>query len=182
MDQIVIHNLLEKISAQYQLNPGGVHGLSHWGRVLENGLRLAEEEGGDQTVITLFAIFHDACRQNQSVDPGHGSRGAELAYKLLKDHPDLRPDQLDMLITACQQHTDGKTDGDLTVQICFDADRLDLLRSGIRPRPRYLCTNTARKKSTIRWANRRATTDFTPDYVKHEWLPIFSTYKPKTTN
>jgi len=167
--------LLNNISEQYILHPNGAHGLSHWGRVLENGLRLAEVEGGDQNVITLFAIFHDACRHNQSIDPGHGARAAKLADKVLNGHPDITPHQLDLLMTACDGHTDGKTEGDITIQICWDADRLDLFRVGIRPKARYLCTETAKEHFLISWANKRAASDHTPDFVTDSWIELFQT-------
>jgi len=92
--------LLSQIAVQYQLPPDGAHGLSHWGRVLENGLKLAEIEGGDTIVITLFAIFHDACRHNQSLDPGHGNRGATLAETILEDNPQVTADQLDLRLVS----------------------------------------------------------------------------------
>lgn len=168
-----ITSFLLSIAKQYQLHPDGVHGLSHWGRVLENGLKLADLEGGDQVIVTLFAIFHDACRQNQSIDPGHGARAAVLAEHLLKDHPDVSSNQLSLLKTACNQHTDGYTEGDITVQICWDADRLDLFRVGINPNARYLCTASAKEQSLITWANSRAATDHTPDFVTDKWITIF---------
>jgi uncharacterized protein len=170
---IDISPLLTQIAAQYLLDPNGTHGISHWGRVLENGLRLAETEGGDMTVITLFAIFHDACRHNQSLDPGHGKRGAILADRLLKDHSSVSSRQLDLLKIACHQHTDGKTEEDITIQICWDSDRLDLLRAGIQPSPNKLCTKSAKDKSFIDWANRRALLNYSPNFVESEWKPIF---------
>jgi uncharacterized protein len=166
--------LLTEIAAQYTLDPRGDHGLAHWGRVLENGLRLAKAEGGDLKVIRLFAIFHDACRHNQTYDPGHGDRGAALAEDLLGDLSLVTKEQLDLLVLACQEHTDGKTTADLTVQICWDADRLDLARVSILPSPKYLCTDTAKSDQIINWANQRATSNYEPPFVPTEWEPIFS--------
>ena len=168
--------LLSKISLQYKLNPDGAHGLSHWARVLENGLRLAEIEGGDLTVISLFAIFHDACRHNQAWDPGHGQRGAVLAGELLPGYPGVSPEQLQILQIACRDHTDGETEAELTVQICWDSDRLDRARVQIKPSPGRLCTNAAKDKEILAWANRRAKTKFSPEYVSSEWLPIFKSH------
>ncbi len=74
MSAIVIEILRE-----YSLPISGVHGIAHWARVLENGLRLAEITGADTDVVTLFAIFHDSRRINEGHDNGHGFRGAELA-------------------------------------------------------------------------------------------------------
>jgi uncharacterized protein len=170
---IALEPFLVDIAAQYTLDPQGMHGLAHWGRVLENGLRLAESEGGDLTVIRLFAIFHDACRHNQTRDPGHGARGAALAEELLGELSLVTKEQLDLLILACREHTDGKTAADLTVQICWDSDRLDLARASITPIPKYLCTATAKSEEVIRWANRRSVSNDAPPYVQKDWEPIF---------
>ena len=170
---ITLEPLLNEIAAQYTLDPQGAHGLNHWARVLENGLKLAEIEGGDLTVIRLFAIFHDACRHNQSLDPGHGDRGAALAEKLLGDLTLVTNEQLDLLTLACREHTDGKTSADVTVQICWDSDRLDLGRVLILPHPKYLCTKAAKTESLIKWANLRAERDHSPAFVIAQWKPIF---------
>jgi len=173
LKMIALEPLLVRIAAQYSLDPRDTHGLNHWGRVLENGLRLSADEGGDPAVIRLFAIFHDACRHNQSRDPGHGARGAVLAEQLLGDLSLVTKTQLDLLIQACREHTDGKTTADLTVQICWDADRLDLARAFIFPKPERLCTETARGENLIRWANKRALEDYTPSFVKKDWESLF---------
>ena len=168
-----ILSLLEGIAAQYQLDPHGRHGLSHWGRVLENGFKIAQEEGGDRTVITLFAIFHDACRLNEKVDPGHGQRAAVLARQMLLNHPEISRKQLALLVDACRDHTDGKTEAPVTIQACWDADRLDLARVGILPKPAFLCTATARDSEVRAWANQRAKINFTPPFVAEKWAGAF---------
>jgi uncharacterized protein len=165
--------LLQAIATQYILDPQGTHGLNHWARVLENGVRLAETEGGDITVIRLFAIFHDACRQTQTRDPGHGSRGAALAEMVLGDLSLVTKNQLDLLTLACREHTDGKTAADLTVQICWDSDRLDLARATIMPDPNFLCTKTAKSAELIHWGNQRAISNYSPPFVATDWEPIF---------
>ncbi len=170
---IDIKPLLIQIASQYILDPNGAHGLSHWGRVLENGLSLADIEGGDITVIHLFAIFHDACRHNQTVDPGHGARGAALVEELLGDLRLVNRKQLDLLTQACREHTDGKTQADLTVQICWDSDRLDLARVHIEPDPRCLCTDAAKTDRLREWANQRAIAKYIPPYVNIQWKPLF---------
>ena len=37
----------------------GDHGVSHWARVLENGLRLAEETGANVEVVSRAGMRHD---------------------------------------------------------------------------------------------------------------------------
>ena len=42
--------LVRAIRNQYTLNWEGIHGVSHWARVWENGQRLAEATGADRRV------------------------------------------------------------------------------------------------------------------------------------
>jgi uncharacterized protein len=49
-----------------------------------------------------------------------------------------------MLAYAVRHHSDGLIEADVTVQTCWDADRLDLGRVGIIPRADRLCTEQAR--------------------------------------
>ena len=53
-------------------------------------------------------------------------------------------------------HGHGQRAADLTVQVCWDADRLDLGRIGMFPAPRFLCTEAARRQEIIDWAYRRS--------------------------
>jgi uncharacterized protein len=139
----------------YVLPEMGIHGLPHWGRVHETGLRLAAQTGADPSVVSLFAVLHDARRECEGVDPQHGVRGAALAAKLRSGLP-LSQDQFSLLEYACAHHTEGMVEGDPTVQTCWDADRLDLWRVGIIPRDEWLCTQAARDHETREWARRRS--------------------------
>ncbi len=49
----LIHRILEN----YTLRWDGTHGVGHWARVLENGIRLAKDTGANIEVVQLFAIF-----------------------------------------------------------------------------------------------------------------------------
>jgi HD superfamily phosphodiesterase len=40
-----------------------IHGPSHWQRVENFGLDIAKSSGADLTVVRLFALLHDSCRQ-----------------------------------------------------------------------------------------------------------------------
>jgi uncharacterized protein len=171
--ELDLQPLLQKIAAQYRLDPMATHGVAHWGRVLENGLTLAEQTGADRRVVYLFAIFHDACRRNESIDPRHGKRGADFAKQLLSETHVVTPNQLDLLVEACTRHTDGRTRANITVQTCWDADRLDLARAGIYPSARRLCTKPAKDAAMIEWASERALGGVVPDFVETEWMPIF---------
>lgn len=146
--------LLGLVRRRYLLPWDGVHGFAHWQRVRENGLRIAEATGARRNVVELFALFHDSQRRNESYDPGHGTRGASFAKSLVGVMVDITPEDLDLLITACRGHSDGLMTGDITVLTCWDADRLDLGRVGIRPSRRRLCTDAAR--DLLDWAFARS--------------------------
>ena len=57
----------------------------------------------------------------------------------------------------------------MTIQTCWDADRLDLGRVGMMPDPRFLSTEIAKRRDTICWADGRAALGFIPEIVKREW-------------
>lgn len=152
-------SLLKIIRAQYRLPWDGIHGYAHWARVLENGLYLSERTGARVDVVKLFAVFHDACRVSEGHDPKHGLRGAQLAERLRGMAFELDDAGFNLLYRACEQHTDGLTVGDATVQTCWDSDRLDLGRVGIVPRESCLCTDVGKDAKTIQWAYDRSHSD-----------------------
>jgi uncharacterized protein len=157
--------LVRAVAPGHHRGGAGSHGLTHWARVLENGLRLAPATGANVTVVALFAIFHDARRQKDGRDPAHGERGAQCATELRAAWLDLSDDGMDLLRLACARHTDGWTEADVTVQTCWDADRLDLPRAGVRVRPERLCTAAARERATIDWAAARSLARYEPEFV-----------------
>lgn len=151
-----IEELLEMVQKQFQINWYGIHGISHWQRVRENGFRLAELTQANLAVVELFAYLHDSGRFNEGYDPQHGKRAAEFVNSL-RDTIIKLPDQdFEHLVYACRYHADGMTEAGITVQTCWDADRLDLGRVGIRPEAKYLCTDAAKDPEMIQWALRRS--------------------------
>jgi uncharacterized protein len=82
----------------------------------------------------------------------HGSRGAALARDLRGEAFDLEDAEMKLLRFACEEHTNGGLDPDPTVGVCWDADRLNLWRVGIKPDPRLLSTQAARRGEHIVWA------------------------------
>jgi uncharacterized protein len=89
--------IMAQILRSYTLPVWGYHGVVHWARVMENGLRVAESNGGDREVVALFALFHDSRRINESRDVGHGLRGGELAQSLQGTLIHLDDARLDLL-------------------------------------------------------------------------------------
>lgn len=162
------------IIEKYAQNPAGRHGVAHWARVLENGRLIAENTDANPRIVELFALFHDSKRITESRDPGHGARGAEFAATLRGRFFQLSDSDFELLHYACTHHTEGMTAADITVQACWDADRLDLGRAMIKPVPEKLCTEIAKKTETIEWAHLRSCENFKPALIFEEWgLKIF---------
>jgi len=161
--------ILRAVLEDYALPWDGDHGVAHWARVYENGLRLSEETGAIVEVVQLFAVLHDSRRINEHTDPEHGPRAAEFAQTILGRLIHLPEPEFRLLHRACAGHTHERTHPDVTIQTCWDADRLDLGRVGITPSPNRLCTAAARRRSTIEWADGRATLGHVPPFVGEEW-------------
>jgi uncharacterized protein len=161
--------LLKRILKGYLLPPWGFHGVGHWARVADIGLKLAQANGADVDIVMLFALFHDSRRVNDGPDEDHGLRGAELAQKLRGRYFELPNEKFDLLYRACELHTVGRGDPDLTVRTCWDSDRLDLGRVGIMPEPKYLGTPEARDPKMIRWAYARSVREALPDWMNELW-------------
>jgi uncharacterized protein len=144
--------LLELVSGTFALPLEGIHGEAHWHRVRDNGLRLAEQTGADSGIVELFAYLHDSRRLSNGWDRDHGRRAAELVRSLNGTLLALSEEGLESLAYACTYHSDGLIEACVTVQTCWDADRLDLGRIGVRPDPCHLCTPAAREPALIEWA------------------------------
>ena len=161
----IVHAILD----EYVLARNGAHGVAHWARVMVNGLRLAETTGANLEVVQLFALLHDSKRDQEIRDPKHGNRAADFATDLCGRVFELPDHELQLLCRACVGHTHKQTHSDITVQTCWDADRLDLGRVGMTPIPSRLCTEAARDPDTIKWADSRARFSIVPQFVKDEW-------------
>jgi uncharacterized protein len=148
--------LLRFLRQRFVIDWHGAHGGAHWARVKKNGMLLAQTTGATIAVIELFAFFHDSCRINEYEDEDHGTRGAELAMNLRGNLFEATDAEMALLVEACTGHSDGHIEADVTVQTCWDADRLDLGRVGIRPNPKKLCTAAAKVPSTLQDAYERS--------------------------
>ena len=157
--------LVRAVLAGYVLDPKGLHCIVHWGRVYENGCRLAEATGVGLDVVTLFAVFHDSRRINEGHDPEHGIRGAELATQFRGKLFDLSDEDFERLHFACSWHTDQTHHDDPVIQCCWDADRLDLGRCWMFPDRQFLNTSAAKDKQTRLWAYGRGMMGFVPECV-----------------
>ena len=152
-----MRDLIGHLRRDFALDWRGIHGAPHWARVRRNGLVLADRTRASRRVVSLFAFLHDACREHDGRDAGHGRRASALVERLREEGlVRLGDEEARLLAFACRHHSDGLVEADPTVQTCWDADRLDLGRVGRRPDPARLCTPAARDRSLIAWAYRRS--------------------------
>jgi uncharacterized protein len=161
--------IVRVILDDYTLPRHGIHGITHWARVLETGVRLAGPNGANVDVVRLFAVFHDCQRVTQQTDPSHGVRGATFAAEMRGKLFDLNDDDFDLLYVACVGHMDHPTDDDPTVQTCWDADRLDLGRVGGKIDPSWLGAATVAQPAIMEWAHRQASDKIIPDLIRRDW-------------
>lgn len=147
--ETVTQEFFEYLVETHSLGHDGFHGKDHWLRVLQNAREIAVGCRANLRVLELFAVLHDSRRENEYHDPEHGHRAASYAVELRGKWFDLGDDEMDLLMEACRFHSDGLTEANPTIQACWDADRLDLGRVGIRPNAKYLCTEYAKRIDVI---------------------------------
>lgn len=154
---MISQQLIKVLKEHFVLDWQGVHGAPHWARVRENGLRLAGQNGANPRVVELFSFIHDSCRINEWQDEDHGFRAGIFAQSLAKTSViSLSDDELELLVHACNGHSMGLVHVDISIATCWDADRLDLGRVGIKPDPIKLCTAAAKSPEVIDWAYKRS--------------------------
>ena len=131
------------------MDPYGLHGVAHWWRVRHNGLLVAEQTRISVSVVKLFALIHDAFREDDEEDPEHGPRASKWLRELRGERPTicevvsqssrdaimaLSSQEFEALATACEFHSDPKFRPNCPcVATCLAADRLDLRRVGYIP-------------------------------------------------
>jgi uncharacterized protein len=143
------HSLLMRALSLVQehgtVNRRSIHGPSHWHNVEANAVHLAGLEGVQTLVPRMFAIFHDFLRENDNEDPGHGPRAAEFLRIRRDRFPEMAYLDFEALAQACERHTVGDLAEDPMIGICWDADRLDLIRVGITPDPKFMSTPSGKR-------------------------------------
>lgn len=155
--ETVTQEFFEYLVETHSLGHDGFHGKDHWLRVLQNAREIAVATGANLRVLELFAVLHDSRRENENHDPEHGRRAAARAEALRGTWFELNDEEMALLLEACRYHSDGLIEAHPTVQACWDADRLDLGRVGIRPDPRFLCTSYARTPEVLYTSYLRST-------------------------
>jgi len=157
---VLTQPFLDFIAQKYALSHNGFHGIDHWLRVLINGRHLTKQTGADLKVVEYFALIHDVMRHDEDRDINHGNRSADLVLALDGDWLHLSSDQLGQLEEACRYHSMGILTRDVTIQTCWDAARLDLVRVGTKPNPTYLGTAAARNQEFMADAFNRSKMKF----------------------
>lgn len=123
-----------------------LHGVPHWVRVWNNARQLAPmvpgvDDHADLRLCAWFAFLHDCRRIDDGADPRHGARAAEYAKQLwLAGTIGLDGERMFQLQCALQGHSAGWCVEAPAVLVCWDADRLELIRCGTQPDPRRMCT------------------------------------------
>ena len=138
-----LSRVLDLALNEYVLDRAGVHGPSHWLRVLRNGRELARlTPGADLAVVERFALLHDCKREDDGADPWHGERAASYV-STIAGQLDLSEAQIEILMEACAGHENGEVSDDPTIACCWDSDRLELSRLHRRPLAELLSTSAA---------------------------------------
>jgi len=148
--------LVKIIKESFALELSSIHGIKHWKNIERIGKYLAKYTGADKKVIRLFALLHDSKRENEDYDSEHGLR-ASLFLKDLYNKKLLKisAKQLEQLMFACEHHDNSEIKSDdITIQTCWDADRLDLWRLGVEPEKELLNTKVAKEDKTIEIARK----------------------------
>lgn len=162
MTRWIDRTFIKYLKRQFQIEWNGFHGGAHWARVKMNATLLGREynklgENVDFDVLELFSILHDHKRENEGYDIEHGKRAADALEFYRGRFFEIPDSAFQELWTACAYHSDGRiSDPSLNVEICWDADRLDLYRVGVMPNPKYLCTAVAKNKSFLESAVKRS--------------------------
>ena len=138
-----IEALRERVLADPTARTHGLHGTSHWDRVERNGLYLCRFVPADATVVRLFSLLHDCQRRNDHIDPEHGPRAVAYVEALGREALGIDAAQWVLLERAMRFHTNGTDPDDITVSVCWDADRLDIGRVGMPVLARFLFNDEA---------------------------------------
>ena len=115
-------------------------------------------------LIIAFGLFHDCKRENDDEDPEHGFRGSQIMAKY-QDRLGLTNEEFQKAYEACDGHTDIHHHDDLDIATCWDADRLDLMRVGIYPKPDLLNNELAKEDWFIALRSEIAEEEENPEWA-----------------
>lgn len=138
-----------------RIDVNSIHGINHWLNVRRNGKYLSSINGADQTVIDYFGLLHDSQRENDGSDLEHGKRAGKFVRRIIDDGmlSNLSTRQQEQLYYAClYHHVSNAVSDDVTVQTCWDADRLDLWRVMTIPDREMLYTSAAKTEEAFEYS------------------------------
>jgi len=158
--EILNQSFLDHVARNFQLSHKGQHGIQHWLRVIINGRFIAKKTSINLKVLELFAILHDSRRWSDGEDSDHGMRAAEYSENLVGKWFEADKEEMRRLRIACRYHSDGKMHPDPTIQACWDSNRLDLGRKGIKPESSLLGIPFSKKPETIQASIERSKQNF----------------------
>lgn len=125
-----------------------IYGVEHFDRVAEYGETIMEP-GASPDVVAAFAYLHDLERSSNEKDTEHGAKAVKLIERIRTTYlANLTNMEIDLLKTACSLHGKTERTGNPTIDICLDADRLDLPRLGIIPSPQEMATEKERRNNS----------------------------------
>lgn len=153
---VVTQAFCDHLSAECLVRVDGIYGYSHWMRVLYNGRLIGRAVGANIKVIELFSLLHDTMRRTEGNDPEHGMRAAEYALDIRNKWIEATDDEMWLLIDALRNHSRDRLSDDVTVQACWDADRLDSGRHGLAPRANQLGLPYSKRLDVIAAAHMRS--------------------------
>ena len=134
----LFEGLRQEVLRHASLLDSPVHGEKHWRSVAQTGLRIARHvPEACPRLVVAFALCHDARRWDDSWDPEHGQRAAEMVDDIITNRSDLLPllsaERWALLRDACAGHEKGTITDNLMIGACWDADRFNLWRVGLEP-------------------------------------------------
>lgn len=124
-------NICQKVR-EILLNAQGGHDYDHTLRVMQNAMKLLEEEpGADREILRFAAMLHDCARPEEHDSKGevcHAEKGAERAQMMLREEK-LPEDFCGAVARAVRTHRyrDGLRPDTPEGKLLFDADKLDSL-------------------------------------------------------
>jgi len=103
------------------------HGFDHVLRVWRLAECIGREEGADMEILQAAALLHDVGRaEEQRNGTCHAAASAQVARKVLRDHP---PARVEAVAEAIAQHRFRGQRGpsSLEAKVLYDADKLDAI-------------------------------------------------------
>lgn len=142
-----ILDLEKHLVKQFKAGSYSPHAYPHWQRVYMNAKELCDFYGVSPNIAKYFAIFHDAARENDMRNEHHGY-DATLLADTVRSKIHLNKTEYEILKYTIENHTtampDSHENAELITKICWDSDRLDLVRLSIDVSDEYLFTDFAK--------------------------------------